>query len=136
MNRPVPDVESDDYRPFWDAARDHRIVIHRCATCRTFRWPPRPICRVCHSLDFEWAEVARRGTLHTWTVVVHQTVAGLPPPYVVGLVELEDVYRVRLLGNVVGVPSKNLRIGMPMQTVFEAVTPTVTLINWGPIERD
>ena len=34
---PQPDPET---QPFWDAAREHRLTIQRCAQCRTFRWPP------------------------------------------------------------------------------------------------
>jgi len=38
--------------------------------------------------------------------------------------------------NVVGLPVDAVRIGMPVQPVFDAVTPQVTLIKWRPIAPD
>src|SRR5690349_23737047 len=41
-------------KPFWDAAREHRLVLLQCASCGEFRHPPRPICPYCASFDGQW----------------------------------------------------------------------------------
>ncbi len=46
-------------------------------------------------------------------------------PYVLAYVELDD--GVRLLTNIVGCDPQTVRIGMPVEVVFEDVTPEVTL---------
>jgi uncharacterized OB-fold protein len=35
----------DATQPFWDAARQDRLVAPRCTNCGTFRLPPAPFCR-------------------------------------------------------------------------------------------
>ena len=46
-SRPVPTV-TDDSAPFWEAARDGRLVAQRCAGCGELHHPPRPECPRCH----------------------------------------------------------------------------------------
>jgi uncharacterized OB-fold protein len=51
-------------------------------------------------------------------------------PYVLAIVELEE--GPRLMTNVVGCAPDAVRIGMPVQAVFEDVTPEVTLLKFRP----
>src|SRR5690606_33950933 len=106
----------------------HELRVLQCDGCGTLRWPPRPACAACHEMSYHWTPVPPQGALYTWTVVVHQTMKGLTPPYVVGLVEIAP--GVRMLGNVVGLDPAELRIGQPLRAVFERVDDAVTLVNW------
>ena len=65
--RPLPE-ETAITAPFWQAARERRLVIQRCGKCGRFRWPPEIACYECGSLEYEWAPVSGRATLYTWTV--------------------------------------------------------------------
>ena len=85
---PTPDIET---QPFWDAARDGRLLIKRCAACGRAHFYPRPFCPFCWSERVEWEEASGRATLYTWSVV-HQN--DLPPfgervPYVAAIVDLD-----------------------------------------------
>jgi uncharacterized OB-fold protein len=51
-------------------------------------------------------------------------------PYTVIQVRLEC--GVRLFSNPVGVEARALRIGMPVEAMFEDVTPDVTLLKFKP----
>jgi uncharacterized OB-fold protein len=51
-------------------------------------------------------------------------------PYVVAIVELDE--GVRLVSNVVDCPPERVHIGMPVEAVFDAVTPEVTLPRFRP----
>ena len=51
-------------------------------------------------------------------------------PYAVVVVELEE--GARLLSNVVDCPVREIAVGMPVEVVFEDVTPEVTLPKFRP----
>ncbi len=128
---PLPAPSVDD-AGWWQAAREHRLVIQRCSDCGTFRHPPRPICFNCRSLSFEWAEVSGRGSVYSVINCVHPVHPAVKDigPYNVVLVTLPDAPGVRLVGNVVDTPFEEIAIDMPVQAVFEDVADDVTLVRW------
>jgi len=129
--RPLP-VITDDNRPFWTAARQHKLVLPACLDCERPFYPIGPICPFCFSPRLTWLEMSGRGVISSF-VVYHQ--AFFPwfkerLPYAVALVQLEEGPRIN--GNVLGVPSTVLHIGMPVTVVFEDVTGEVTLPQFHP----
>ncbi|WP_328506901.1 Zn-ribbon domain-containing OB-fold protein [Streptomyces sp. NBC_00391] len=123
-------VVDDDGAPFWEYAARGELRIQACADCGELRFPPRPCCPHCRSFAAEWRRVTGRGRV--WSYVrPHPPL--LPDyaeqaPYHVVLVELTDVPRIRLVGNLVtepgarldSVPVERLRIGARVQVVFTA----------------
>lgn len=78
-------------------------------------------------MEWEWARSSGRGTVYTWTVVeraLHPAFVNATPIAPV-VVEMEE--GVRLLSTLVDCAPADLAIGMPVEVVFEAVTPEVTL---------
>ena len=63
-----------------------------------------------------------RGTLHSFTVN-HQPWDGVGDTYVIGLVSLVEQPDVRLTTNIVDVEPDAVRIGMPVEVVFEDHDP-------------
>ena len=122
----VPAI-TDDTRPFWESCRRRVLAIQRCADCATFRHPPTPICFRCRSFKHEWVPVSGRGTVFTYAVVARAFVPGLPVPHNVVVVALEDAPGVRLVSNVVDADPVALRIGLPVEVVFEDVSADVTV---------
>jgi uncharacterized OB-fold protein len=54
-------------------------------------------------------------------------------PYVVVLVELPHAGHVRMIGNLLGNPQQDVRIGAPVEAVFEPhddAAPPFTLVQW------
>ncbi|MBX6378916.1 MAG: Zn-ribbon domain-containing OB-fold protein [Clostridia bacterium] len=134
-DKPLPDLTYIDHRPFWEGTRRHELRIQRCADCGLWRHFPRPMCPRCGSTRAEWPAVTPRGTLYSWTVT-HR--AMLPAfagdvPYAIVIVELDEPRGVRLLGNAVDCDPSELRLGMPMEAVFQDVTDEVTLVHWRPV---
>jgi len=127
---PVPTPET---RPFWDAARRHELCVQRCTACGRHLFYPRVACPHCFGGELEWRRVSGRGRLHTFTVV-HRGQRGFPlaAPYVIAIVELAE--GVRLMTNLIDVAPDPavLRIGMPVEVVFEDVTPDVALPRFRP----
>jgi uncharacterized protein len=126
-------VPTPETRPFWEAARRHELSLQRCRECDRYIFYPRAACPHCLAGDLEWRRVSGRGTLHTFTVV-HRGQKGFPlgPPYVIAVVELAE--GPRLMTNLVGIepdPAK-IRIGLPVEVVFEDVTADVSLPRFRP----
>jgi uncharacterized OB-fold protein len=127
---PVPTPES---RPYWEAARRHQLCLQRCRPCERYFFYPRAACPYCLSADLEWRQVSGRGTLNTFTVVYRgQKDFPLGSPYVIAIVELAE--GPRLMTNLIGVEPDpvRLRIGMPVEVVFEDVSPEIALPRFRP----
>ena len=91
------------------------LVGQRCPGCRAVYLSTRRACSRCTAQEpFEEIRLSARGTLWVWSIV-HQSVPGVPVPYVVGVVDLPEGVSVRC--NIVEVepdPAK-LRFGMPVE---------------------
>ena len=126
---PTPDLST---QPWWDAAREGRLLIKRCDACGRTHFYPRPFCPWCWSDRVEWQEATGAATLYTWSVV-HQN--DLPPfnervPYVAAVVELAE--GPRMMTNIVDCPPERLRVGMALEAVFEPVADEVVLPRFRP----
>ena len=58
----APETDSEWHGHF-QAAREGRLVIRRCADCQRLRYPPGAGCPWCASLAWTWAPVSGRGTI-------------------------------------------------------------------------
>lgn len=123
---PLPALEGFT-KAFYEFCRAGELRFQRCTACGTWRHVPRERCGACGDAGFEWARSSGRGIVYTWTTIaraLHPAFAG-ETPYAAVVVEMEE--GVRLLSRVVDVPLDALAIGLPVEVVFEAVTPEVTL---------
>lgn len=109
-----------EFSGFSENARQHRLAFPFCRSCGKFHWYPMPRCPHCRGNDMEWRRVSGRGTLFTFTRVMHafdkSRVGSLP--YVVALVEFADAPGVRLVTNIVDSQQDDLRIGQSVDPVF------------------
>ena len=129
--KPLPVISAVN-RPYWEAAKEHRLRLQRCPRCDKSWYPFGPLCPECWSRDYEWAELSGRGKVTSW-VVFHQIYFEAfrdESPYPVIQVELEE--GPRLLSNLVGVKNEDIYIGMPVEVVFDDVTDEVTLPKFRP----
>ncbi|MEU8715506.1 MULTISPECIES: OB-fold domain-containing protein [unclassified Streptomyces] len=125
MLRPAIDA---DGAPFWEYAALGELRVQTCADCHEPRFPPRPCCPHCQSFASEWRPTSGRGRIWSY-VVPHPPLLpdyAAQAPYNVVVVELADVPRVRLVGNLVSAAGAALdslspdriRIGARVQAVF------------------
>ncbi|MGH6621903.1 MAG: Zn-ribbon domain-containing OB-fold protein [Alphaproteobacteria bacterium] len=115
---PAPIVNADS-APYWEGARNGRLLLQRCRDCGTLRFFPRYLCTACGSDHTEWAEASGRGTVHSFTIV-HR--AAFPEfqartPYVVALIDLEE--GPRMMTNIVGDDALEVAIGDAVTVAFE-----------------
>lgn len=91
MNEPRPISPPDRATaPFWDATREHRLVIQRCGRCDHVQHYPRLHCTSCGAPDPEPFEVSGHGTIWSYTVVYRAPGLAFNAPYIVALVRLEE----------------------------------------------
>lgn len=125
---PVPAVGRDTL-PWWEAAAQHRLLVQSCGACGRTRLPPRPLCPVCRSFDAGWIEVSGGGTIYTYTIVHRAPVPSLRErlPYVVIVVELKGGGGARLTSNLVDASPVAVRVGLPVEVVWEDMGPTLAV---------
>ena len=64
---PLPAV-TEDSAGFWEGTAAGELRIQRCSNCGRLRFPPRPMCPYCNSLDHTWDALSGRGRV--WSFVV------------------------------------------------------------------
>jgi len=129
---PAPAVDGLDGE-YWEAAKRHQLVVQRCRACQGFQWGPEWLCHHCHSFELGWHQVSGRGRIYSWERVWHPVHPALKEacPYLVVLVELPDAGNVRMVGNLLGDPMQEVRIGAEVEAVFEDhEADGVTLVQW------
>jgi uncharacterized OB-fold protein len=102
---------------WWDALKDGKLLIQRCASCATLRHPPRPMCPRCNALAWDTIEASGRGEVYSFVLPRHPRWPWFDETYVVALVELEE--GVRIVSNLNEVDPADVAIGMPVEAYVE-----------------
>ena len=117
-------------RDFYGHCKNHELRFQRCSGCGTWRHVPRDMCAKCGSFDYEWAKSSGKGKVFTWATTTQPMLPQFADavPYSIVVVELEE--GVRMATWVIDVPPDDLRIGMPVEVVFDDVTSEITLAKF------
>lgn len=116
--KPAPSI-TETTRFYWDAAREHRLLILRCDDCARYVHWPQAGCAFCGSPRLTPTEVSGKGTVYSFCIVHHIFHPGFQVPYNLAIVELDEQAGLRLLANIAGCPNEALAIGMPVEVTFE-----------------
>ncbi|MDT5178079.1 MAG: uncharacterized protein QOJ95_2277 [Mycobacterium sp.] len=109
-----------DTEPFWQAAKDHRLVAPQCADCGTFRLPPTPFCPNCRSKAVDWIQLSGEAVVYSFAVV--HGFPGMPDLLLLpAILDLPDAPGARLVSNVVDVAPADVAIGMSVQVDFSPI---------------
>lgn len=132
LDRPLPQPTVMT-RPFWDAARQRRLVHPRCVECLRAFFPPHLCCPHCRSTSWDWEESAGRGEIYSFSVVHRAPQPGFDLPYVIAVVDLDEGFE--LMTNIVQTAPADVRIGQRVQVVWHEVGDTVLAV-FAPDEED
>jgi uncharacterized OB-fold protein len=129
---PQPDPVT---QPFWDSLKTHAMQIQRCNDTGNFFFYPRGMSPFTLSDNISWEPVSGKGTVHALTIVHNQRAPGFAEevPYVVAIVELDE--GPRMMTNIIDVEPdpEHVKIGMPVEIVYEDVTDEITLPKFRPV---
>lgn len=133
MERPLP-VKDEVNAPYWDGAKEHRLVLLRCADCQKYVHPPRPTCPRCQSERVVPAEASGKGTVYSFSIMRRGGNPGFDDrvPFAVAVIELAEEPKLLAIGNILDCPIGQIAIGMPVEVTYEDLTPEVTLPQWRP----
>jgi len=96
--------------PFWQANARGELMLPRCASCGTHRWPPGPFCPECRSQEVEWVP-SGPAILYSYTVVRQPAPDGAMKVVAPSLVEFPEAGSVRIVAALVDTPLDSIKIG-------------------------
>jgi len=117
-------------RPFWEGCRNGVLKLQRCTRCGHLRYPIAAVCPRCLDSGVAWEQLSGRGAVFSFAAFHHAYNDAWRDriPYNVALVELEEGPTV--ISNVVGVDPEDLRIGLPVEAVFEPLTDELSVLRF------
>ena len=120
-------------RPFWDACKEHRLIMQQCTACANYIFYPTYMCPCCGGSDLRWEQVSGRGRIHSVSTVFHPAdpVFAQATPYVVALIQLDE--GPVMMSNIVGEDRLEARIDDRVEVTFEE-TGDVTLPRYRRFE--
>ena len=90
LERPLPTPITPECRPYWEGARDGKLMITKCRACGKPFMYPRVSCPFCASRDIGWVQASGRGRLFSFEIA-HQILNKafkVKTPVVLAMVEL------------------------------------------------
>ncbi len=134
-NKLLPSVD-EDIAPFWRACKRHEFVLCRCKVCGSWSFPL-SFCRNDHNEPYfgniEWVTASGKGKVFTFNIAhrVYLPALASEVPYVIAMIELDEG---PMMGsNIIGCDPYDVKVGMPVEVVFEDVTEEFTLPKFRPI---
>ena len=122
LPKPTPETQ-----PFWDGCKAHELRIQRCSGCGALRYWGQPMCSRCNSLESEAVKASGRGRIWSYTTTYHGFSRAWKEavPYTVVVVELDE--GPRMTSNLVEADPAEIKVGLPVEVVWDDVTAEVTL---------
>jgi uncharacterized OB-fold protein len=124
--KPLPTL-TDENRPFWEGAREGRLVMQKCGACGHIRYPISHVCPDCLSYEFEWTPLSGRGEVFSYVVFyqLYNKAFADDIPYNVALIQLDE--GPRMMSNIVGVDNDTVKVGDKVEAAFEKATDEITI---------
>ncbi|HVX29096.1 MAG TPA: Zn-ribbon domain-containing OB-fold protein [Nitrolancea sp.] len=131
--KPLPQADPVT-APFWESVKAHAMKIQRCNDTGKFFFYPRGMSPFTLSDNISWEPVSGKGTVHAFSIVHNNRAPGFADeiPYVVAMIELEE--GPRMMSNLIDVEPdpEHVKIGMPVEIVYDDVTDEITLPKFRP----
>jgi uncharacterized OB-fold protein len=133
--KPIPQPEPNS-APFWEGARQGRLMLPRCTNCNRVHWYPRLLCPFCHAREIEWIEASGEGRVHTFAVQ-HRAFGGWAEevPFVTAYIDLNEGDRMFTVLRGVDSAKPTLDwVGAKVHVEFEQASDDVSIAFWRVVE--
>ena len=126
VSKPVPAI-TPDMREFFDGARAGHLMVQKCDSCGTLRFPAHDLCAKCNSTTSQWVPVSGRGEVLSFNIMHQLYHPGFASevPYAVVMVKLEE--GCNFVSNLIGIKPHDIKCGMPVEVTFEKLSEEVTI---------
>lgn len=130
--KPLP-IINEDTKPYWEYCHQHELRMQKCKECGNVRFPVSILCPACHSMETDWEKLSGKGRVYSFIVfrLAYHEAYQNDIPYVVAIIELDEGPRME--SNIIGCKIEDVKIGMPVEVVFEDVTEEVALPKFRPV---
>ncbi|MGZ8268377.1 MAG: Zn-ribbon domain-containing OB-fold protein [Burkholderiales bacterium] len=124
--KPLPTL-TEENRPFWEGAREGRLVMQKCGACGHIRYPISHVCPDCLSYEFEWTPLSGRGEVFSYVVFyqLYNKAFADDIPYNVAQIQLDE--GPRMMSNIVGADNDAVKVGDKVEAAFEKATDEITI---------
>ena len=128
---PIP-VPTPVTQPFWDATKEHRLMLQRCANGHTFYYA-RTHCPECLSSELAWVPASGRGKLYSYTVARRPQSPEFAEdvPYIIAAITLEEGPRMTSL--LVDADPDNVVIDGPVEVAWDDVSDGIAMPYFRPV---
>jgi uncharacterized protein len=131
--KPLPKADPTT-APFWESVKNEAMALQYSPATGKYLFYPRGFDPAAPDSQLEWRPVAGTGVVHAFPIVYRHPNPAFQGdiPYVVAMIELDE--GVRLMSNLVDVPAdpEHVKVGMPVEVVYEKVNDEVTLPKFRP----
>jgi hypothetical protein len=119
-------------QPFWDATREHRLLLQRCNNGHSFYYA-RTHCPECLSHELEWVEAGGRGKLYSYTVARREQSPEFAAdvPYIIAAIVLDEGPRMTSL--LVEADPENVEIDGPVEVVWDDINDEISMPYFRPV---
>jgi len=119
--------------PFWEAARDGRLMIQFDPVVKKYQFYPRSVSIYTGRRNLEWREVSGKGSLYSFTDI-HVAPPGFEDlaPYMIGVIELDE--GVRMMTPLQGITMEDAALSMRMRVCWQKLSDEITFPAFEPDE--
>ncbi len=131
MTRPKPLVQPWSM-PFWEGARDGKLLLQHCRDCSTVIFYPRKFCPSCWCAELDWKEASGKATIYTFSTAYDMVEPRFweDLPYTIAYVDLEE--GVRMMTRIVDCNPEEIKTGMEVEVVFRKLDEEFNLPYFRP----
>jgi len=134
-NKPLPLI-TEQSKVFYDACKEEKLLYQQCSECGQAIFFPKQLCPNCMSHVLEWQTSRGKGKVYTFTISYDFA----PPqfaqalPYVLAIINMDEGFTI--MSNIVACDLERLECDMPVEVVFDPVTPEITLPKFKPVNSE
>lgn len=136
-NKPIPPPDPYVAKPFWDGAKEGKLMLPRCTACNRVHFYPRTICPYCHESSIEWFEASGEGYLYTFAVQQRAFGGwGEEVPFVTAYIDLKEGDRIfTQLRGVDASKPEEIKIGAKCRIEWDEASEDVHIPFWRIVDE-
>lgn len=127
----IPSPRGFDNKWWWEACDEGKVLIQRFKESGMLYHPPRPMCGVSGSTDWDYIESTLDGEVFSFVEMCYPKFPGYQYPLLCAVISLSE--GTRIVANLAGVEPDDVYIGMKVKGKVEQVDEATMLPQFYPV---